>query len=106
VTARLRPHADGWRDIAALDDDDAAAELIRADGIDVLVDLAGHMAKNRLLVLARRRAAVQATYLGYPNGTFVQQVSEAFAAAAGDVVAHPRGRASVAAADQGEEPLR
>ena len=73
MTDRLRSHADQWRDIAALDDD-AAAELIRRDRIDVLVDLAGHMAKNRLLVLARKPAPVQATYLGYPNGTGLRQI--------------------------------
>jgi predicted O-linked N-acetylglucosamine transferase (SPINDLY family) len=73
VTERLRRHAFAWRDIAQLNDDDAAA-MIRADGIDILVDLAGHMAKNRLLVLARRPAPIQATYLGYPNGTGMSQV--------------------------------
>ncbi len=68
VTAQLRAAAEHWRDIAALDDDTAAG-LIRRDGIDVLVDLAGHTAGNRLLVFARRPAPAQATWLGYPNTT-------------------------------------
>ncbi len=68
VTARLCPLADHWRDLAPLDDE-AAAALIRADQLDLLIDLAGHTARHRLLVLARRPAPVQATWIGYPNTT-------------------------------------
>ncbi len=68
VTEQLKRQADAWRDIAALSDD-AAAELIRRDGIDILVDLCGHMPFNRLPLFARRPAPVQVTYLGYPATT-------------------------------------
>lgn len=68
VTRRLRGLADEWRDIAALSDDEAA-RLIREDGIDILVDLSGHTAGNRLLLFARRPAPVQITWLGYWDGT-------------------------------------
>jgi len=68
MTARLRGLADHWRDISSFSDDQAA-DLIREDGIDILVDLAGHTAGNRLLVFARRPAPVQVTYLGYLNTT-------------------------------------
>jgi predicted O-linked N-acetylglucosamine transferase (SPINDLY family) len=68
VTARLRATAEHWRDIAPLADE-ATAALIRGDGIDVLVDLAGHTARHRLLVFARRSASAQITWLGYPNTT-------------------------------------
>jgi predicted O-linked N-acetylglucosamine transferase (SPINDLY family) len=52
ITARFRALADHWRPIVGLGDEDMAA-LIRRDPIDVLVDLAGHSAGNRLLVFAR-----------------------------------------------------
>jgi protein O-GlcNAc transferase len=68
VTARLRARADRWHDTAALSDD-ALAELIRADGIDILVDLVGHMSGNRLLVFARKPAPIQVSAWGEPTGT-------------------------------------
>ncbi len=68
VTQRLRGHADEWRDVARLADE-ALLELIRADGINILVDLAGHTEFNRMAVFARRAAPVQVSYLGYPDST-------------------------------------
>ena len=68
VTARLRGLVDHWHDTVGLDDDELAAR-IAADGIDVLVDLAGHTAGNRLLAFARKPAPVQLTWLGYPATT-------------------------------------
>jgi predicted O-linked N-acetylglucosamine transferase (SPINDLY family) len=70
VTERLRallPEG-RFRDVHALGDD-ALTELIRADELDVLIDLAGCTVGHRLGVLARRAAPIQATYLGYPNTT-------------------------------------
>lgn len=57
-----------WADITALDDS-AAANLIRADQIDILVDLSGHTGGNRLPLFAQRPAPVHVTYLGYPGTT-------------------------------------
>jgi protein O-GlcNAc transferase len=68
VTQRLRAYADVWHDVWQLTDD-ALIELIRADRIDILVDLSGHTASNRLAVFARRAATLQVTYLGYPSST-------------------------------------
>jgi predicted O-linked N-acetylglucosamine transferase (SPINDLY family) len=67
-TARLRGWADVWRNIAGMNDDQAA-ELIRRDKIDILVDLTLHMAENRMLLFARKPAPVQVTWLGYPGTT-------------------------------------
>jgi protein O-GlcNAc transferase len=64
VSARLRAAADGWHPVADLDDP-ALAARIREDGIDVLVDLAGHSWGNRLLAFARKPAPVQVSFLGY-----------------------------------------
>ena len=68
VTRQLRALADGWHEIISLSDHEAA-ELIRSQQIDILIDLAGHTAHNRLPIFALKPAPVQATYLGYPNTT-------------------------------------
>lgn len=70
VTERLRDALPGFRDTFALSDA-ALAERIAADGIDVLVDLAGHTTGHRLGVFARRPAPVQVSWLGYPGTTGV-----------------------------------
>jgi predicted O-linked N-acetylglucosamine transferase (SPINDLY family) len=67
-TERLRGQADTWRETRGLGDAELAA-LIRADAIDILVDLAQHTASNRLLVFARKPAPVQVTMLGMPGTT-------------------------------------
>ncbi len=70
ATERFRSLSDHWRNTIGLCDA-KLAELIRGDRIDVLVDLAGHSAGNRLLTFARRPAPVQVAYLlghGYSTG--------------------------------------
>lgn len=67
-TDRLRSWASVWRDIAG-EDDQSVAELVRRDGIDILVDLTGHTDDHRLLAFARRPAPVQVTWNGYANTT-------------------------------------
>lgn len=73
ISNRLAEQADACRDIHDLDDD-AAAECIRKDDIDILIDLAGHTRGNRLGVLARRPATLQGTYLGYPDTTGLDMI--------------------------------
>ena len=64
VTERLQELVDHWCLMTGMSDN-AAVQKIQADGIDVLIDLSGHTAHNRLGVFARRAAPVQAHYLGY-----------------------------------------
>jgi protein O-GlcNAc transferase len=68
ITRRLRQIGLEWHDTFMLGDA-AMADLIAKRQIDVLVDLGGHTAHNRLMVFARRPAPIQASYLGYPNTT-------------------------------------
>lgn len=68
VTGSLREMVDGWHRIAGLADA-PLCELIRSQGIDVLVDLSGHTLHNRLLAFARRPAPVQVGWFGYMNTT-------------------------------------
>jgi predicted O-linked N-acetylglucosamine transferase (SPINDLY family) len=74
VTARIQAYADVWRDIHTFFDD-AAANLIREDRIDILVDLSLHTAKNRMLVFARKPAPIQVTYLAYPGTSGLETIN-------------------------------
>ena len=68
TTSQFQKMADHWLNIVNLSDEQVAKQ-IREDRIDILVDLALHMGKNRLLVFARKPAPVQATFAGYPGST-------------------------------------
>ena len=68
ITNRFRREAPHWREIKHLTDN-AAADLIREDGIDILVDLSGHTSGARLELLAIKPAPIQVNWLGYPNTT-------------------------------------
>jgi predicted O-linked N-acetylglucosamine transferase (SPINDLY family) len=87
VTAGLRGAADHWHDSRRLSDAQLA-EWVREKQIDVLVDLAGHSAVNRLLTFARKPAPVQVTYLGYPDttglATMDYRITDALADPAGE----------------------
>ena len=67
-TERLRATGCTWRETA----EDSHAQLaarVRADGVDILVDLSGHTRGDRLLAFARKPAPLQITWNGYPNTT-------------------------------------
>jgi predicted O-linked N-acetylglucosamine transferase (SPINDLY family) len=68
VTRRFQTLADHWRSVVGMSDE-SVAEQVRADRIDILVDLALHTAGNRLLVFARKPAPVQVSMLGMPSTT-------------------------------------
>jgi predicted O-linked N-acetylglucosamine transferase (SPINDLY family) len=68
ITVRLRGYFAHWNSIAGMPDE-VLAEKIRADGIDILIDLSNHTSKNRLLTFVRKPAPVQVTWIGYPGTT-------------------------------------
>ena len=97
VTERLNALVDRWRPTSGLRDD-VVARQIRDDAIDILVDLAGHSADNRLAVFALRPAPVQATWLGFPGTTGLSAIDYRLT----DDVADPAG----AEADASETLIR
>jgi protein O-GlcNAc transferase len=88
VTQRLQGLAHQWRPVAGMDDV-AVRRQIRADAIDVLVELGGHTSGTRLTVLAVKPAPVTATWLGYPATTGLPTVDYRLT----DEVADPPGEA-------------
>ena len=73
VTKRYRRHADHWRSTEGLSARELA-EQIRADGIDILVDVAGHTRGNRLDVFALKPAPVSLSWMGYGYTTGLQAI--------------------------------
>jgi predicted O-linked N-acetylglucosamine transferase (SPINDLY family) len=71
ATATMRSLADTWVDAWKLSDDELA-DHIQADNVDILVDLSGHSAGNRLAVFARKPAPIQVSGWGHPTGTGLQ----------------------------------
>lgn len=68
VTERLRQKVDHWRDLDGLGPDGVRG-VVLADQLQVLIDLSGHTAGNRLVALSSRLAPVQLSWLGYPATT-------------------------------------
>ncbi len=87
-TERLIDASEHWRSIVGVNDDDLV-NLIRKDNIDILVDLSGHTAKNRLTIFPYKPAPIQVTWLGYPNTTGLSSIDYRFT----DEIADPAGEA-------------
>src|SRR6185369_1630000 len=68
MTERFQSIATRWRSSFGRSDD-AMVEQIRADQIDILVDLAGYTERNRLGIFTRRAAPIQVNWHGYPDTT-------------------------------------
>ncbi|MBF0382089.1 MAG: tetratricopeptide repeat protein [Magnetococcales bacterium] len=77
VTRQLRKNSTGWRSTIGVDDA-ALATQIQKDGIDILVDLAGHTKGNRLLTFARKPAPIQITAWGSSQGTCMEAMDYLF----------------------------
>ncbi|NOX09509.1 MAG: tetratricopeptide repeat protein [Gammaproteobacteria bacterium] len=91
VTARLRDLSEHWRFVRDKDDAELV-RLIQQDGIDILIDLAGHTRGNRLKVFTWRPAAIQAMYLGYCASSGLQAMDYWIT----DEVLHPADTAELA----------
>ena len=74
LSTRLKTIFSEWNKVAAVPDKELAQQ-IHSDGIDILVDLAGHTGNNRLSVFAWRPAPVQVSWLGYWASTGVAEVN-------------------------------
>ena len=98
ITERLSKTAAVWREARGVRDE-ALAEQIREDRIDILVDLTQHMADSRLLVFARQPAPVQVAWLGYPGRTGLRAMDYRLT----DALLEPEGAES---SESGEEPVR
>ncbi len=72
-TQRLKNHFHAWRDVAGFSDAQLSAQ-IQADEIDILVDLSGHTAGNRLTVFAMKPAPIQVSWYGYMVTTGLKAV--------------------------------
>lgn len=68
VTDAMKAGCDGWRECWQLSTSEMRS-MIRADRIDILVDLSGLTEYNRLDVFSTRAAPVQITYVGCPSST-------------------------------------
>jgi len=88
TTKRLQTLSNHWRDVTAIDDA-VLAKMIAEDQIDILVDLAGHSAKSRISVFARKPAPIQVAWLGYPNTSGLKSMDYRFT----DIIADPIGEA-------------
>ncbi|MDD2925564.1 acetylglucosamine transferase [Rhodoferax sp.] len=77
VTERVRCHADHFVSLAVLNPEQQA-QAIRAQGIDIVIDLAGHTGNNGLLALAHKAAPVQVSWLGFPATTGLTSVDYKF----------------------------
>jgi predicted O-linked N-acetylglucosamine transferase (SPINDLY family) len=73
LTTRFQSAATTWHQVSPLSDEEIA-DQIRADGIDILFELAGHTYGSRLLVFARKPAPIQITWIGYEGTTGLRAI--------------------------------
>jgi protein O-GlcNAc transferase len=87
ISEQIKGTCSRYRNVYRVGDDDLA-DIIKEDGIDVLVELSGHTSGNRLALFGSRVAPVQVTYLGYPNTTGLSEMDYRVS----DAIADPPGQ--------------
>lgn len=73
LSGLLTSLVDQFENIANLNDE-AFIQKIHQDKIDILVDMSGHTANHRLAVFAQKPAAMQVSWLAYPNTTGLVEI--------------------------------
>lgn len=83
MTEKIAQYANRFVDVSGLPDAEVARR-IRAEGIDVVIDLGGHAGQSPLPILVHRVAPVQMTWLGYPGTTGMKEIHYRISDWAGD----------------------
>ena len=73
LTEKLKKHFDIWCNIKDKNDL-SVINLIRENGVHILIDMSGHTAKNRLSIFVNKPAPIQVTWLGYNASTGLKEI--------------------------------
>ena len=73
LTEKLKKHFDTWCNIKDKNDL-SVINLIRENGVHILIDMSGHTAKNRLSIFVNKPAPIQVTWLGYNASTGLKEI--------------------------------
>ena len=73
ITEKISNSFDVYRDIS-LKSDDEAANIIRSDNLDFIIDLMGYSSGSRMGILSQKVAPIQISYLAYPSTTGSNQM--------------------------------
>jgi protein O-GlcNAc transferase len=86
VTEQIKSIGHHWVPLPQEIPNEEAAKIVYKDKIDILIDLNGHTAENRLNMFALKPAPIQISYLGYPNTTGLSTIDYRFT----DAIADPQ----------------
>jgi len=73
LTEKLKRHFDIWHNIKDKNDL-KVVNLIRENGVHILIDMSGHTAKNRLSIFLNKPAPIQVTWIGYNASTGLKEI--------------------------------